>query len=56
MQQMHLTEDDTDESAARALALLAGIDLRHGPGAPYLHSDEQVSGRLDELRARRATS
>ncbi|MEU8513716.1 hypothetical protein AB0C76_19300 [Kitasatospora sp. NPDC048722] len=56
VQQMHLTEDDTDELAAWALDLLAGIDLRHGPGAPYLHDDEQVSGWLDEFRARRATS
>ncbi|MQS14368.1 hypothetical protein F7Q99_19390 [Streptomyces kaniharaensis] len=37
-----------------ALGLLAGIDLRHGPGADYLHDDAQVRAWLHELRARRA--
>ncbi|MEV7021285.1 hypothetical protein [Kitasatospora sp. NPDC093558] len=55
MQQLQL-DNDIDELTDWALDLLAGIDLRHGPGAPYLHDDAQISGWLDELRARRATS
>jgi hypothetical protein len=39
-----------------ALTLLCGIDLRHGPGEPYLHDDQQVSGWLDEFRDRCANS
>ncbi|WP_236242688.1 hypothetical protein [Streptomyces sp. CC228A] len=37
-----------------ALGLLHGIDLRSGPGEPYLHDDAQVRGWLEELRRRRA--
>ncbi|MEO3826211.1 hypothetical protein [Actinomadura sp. B10D3] len=36
-----------------ALDLLYGIDLRAGPGGPYLHDDEQVQGWSEELRRRR---
>ncbi|MBV6697607.1 hypothetical protein KV557_10760 [Kitasatospora aureofaciens] len=66
-----LSRDDADRWACRrlvddrlewgelegwALDLLAGIDLRPGPTAGYLHDDEQVRGWLHELRARRAAS
>ncbi|MDT9684555.1 hypothetical protein RND61_21210 [Streptomyces sp. TRM76323] len=43
-----------DEPSWWALGLLHGIDLRPGPGEPYLHDDEQVRGWLEELRRRRA--
>lgn len=49
--------DDTlvwDELSWWALRLLHGIDVRSGPGEPYLHDDEQVRGWLEELRWRRA--
>lgn len=36
-----------------ALVLLCGIDLRHGPGGDFLHSDEQLWKWLEELRHRR---
>jgi 2-phosphosulfolactate phosphatase len=64
-----LSRDEADRWAARwwlddtlrwgepegwALALLCGIDLRHGPGADYLHDDQQVREWLGELRERRA--
>ncbi|WP_326566212.1 hypothetical protein VSH64_30585 [Amycolatopsis rhabdoformis] len=38
-----------------ALDLLFGIDLRPGPGEPYLHDDSQVQDWLVELRTRRAS-
>lgn len=44
-----------DEHVWWALTLLCGIDLRHGPGEPYLHDDEQVAGWLDEFRRRYAS-
>ncbi|XVQ09347.1 hypothetical protein ACQP1W_43585 [Spirillospora sp. CA-255316] len=37
-----------------ALGLLHGIDLRPGPGEPYLHDDDQVRGWFEEFRRRRA--
>ncbi|MFE1319784.1 hypothetical protein [Kitasatospora phosalacinea] len=42
-----------DETSRWALELLAGIDLRHGPGEPYLHDEEQVGEWLAEYRRRR---
>ncbi|GAB3816563.1 hypothetical protein GCM10027605_65810 [Micromonospora zhanjiangensis] len=39
---------DIDEAVWWALGKLAGIDLRHGPGEPYLHDDAQVLGWLAE--------
>ncbi|WP_432844773.1 hypothetical protein ACQPXB_26230 [Amycolatopsis sp. CA-161197] len=50
-----LTDDalSWDELSLWALGLLYGIDLRDGPGGAYLHDDEQVQGRLTELRSRR---
>ncbi|SEF27598.1 hypothetical protein SAMN05421837_103951 [Amycolatopsis pretoriensis] len=36
-----------------ALDLPGGIDLTHGPGAGYLHSEEQIRRWRDEVRARR---
>ncbi|MET7369469.1 hypothetical protein ABZS61_27135 [Streptomyces sp. NPDC005566] len=36
-----------------ALRLLYGIDLRLGPGEPYLADDERVAGWHTELRRRR---
>ncbi|MEV5885963.1 hypothetical protein AB0L74_25135 [Streptomyces sp. NPDC052020] len=44
-----------DELSWWALGLLYGIDLRPGPGEPYLHDDEQVRQWLEELRRRRVT-
>ncbi|MGP3991252.1 hypothetical protein [Streptomyces sp. 3N207] len=49
--------DDTlnwDELSWWGLGLLHGIDLRPGPEDPYLHSDDQVHGWLEEFRQRRA--
>lgn len=37
-----------------ALDLLAGVDLRHGPTADYLHGDDQLRAWLREFRQRRA--
>ncbi|MFD0854119.1 hypothetical protein ACFQ07_17920 [Actinomadura adrarensis] len=45
---------DWDETSLWALRLLCGIDLRRGPGEPYLHDGEQVREWLDELRRRRS--
>ncbi|WP_327256617.1 hypothetical protein [Streptomyces sp. NBC_01244] len=45
---------ECDELSWWALTLLYGIDLRHGPGEPYLHDDEQVRDWLEEFRRRRA--
>ncbi|MFB7950321.1 hypothetical protein ACFC6L_36065 [Kitasatospora phosalacinea] len=42
-----------DEPSRWALELLFGIDLRHGPGEPYLHDEEQVGEWLAEYRRRR---
>ncbi|MEU6238748.1 hypothetical protein [Kitasatospora sp. NPDC047058] len=47
-------ELEWDEPSLWALGLLYGIDLRPGPGEPYLHDDEQVREWLAELRRRRA--
>ncbi|OII65838.1 hypothetical protein BJP40_15460 [Streptomyces sp. CC53] len=44
----------TDELSRWALGLLHGIDLRPGPGEPYLHDDAQVRAWHEELRRRRA--
>ncbi|MGW5723960.1 hypothetical protein ACWEVP_47885 [Amycolatopsis sp. NPDC003865] len=44
---------DLDEDQLWALDYLAGIDLTHGPGAKFLHSEEQIRGWRDEVRARR---
>jgi hypothetical protein len=44
---------DLDEDQLWALELLAGIDLTHGPGAGFLHDEEQIRGWRDEVRARR---
>ncbi|QKW23238.1 hypothetical protein HUT16_32850 [Kitasatospora sp. NA04385] len=44
---------ERDETSWWALDLLHGIDLRHGPGEPYLHDEEQVRGWLAEYRRRR---
>ncbi|BAJ32669.1 MULTISPECIES: hypothetical protein [Kitasatospora] len=52
-----LLRDDArewDEVSVWALDLLHGIDLRPGPGEPYLHDAEQVRGWLAEYRHRRA--
>ncbi|GGM26518.1 hypothetical protein GCM10011608_09090 [Micromonospora sonchi] len=43
---------EVDETIWWALGMLSGIDLRHGPGEPYLHDDEQVRGWLAEFRVR----
>ncbi|RKE22973.1 hypothetical protein [Streptomyces sp. TLI_171] len=43
-----------DEASWRALQQLHGIDLRHGPGEPYLHDAEQVREWAAQLRQRRA--
>nr|BFD91410.1 hypothetical protein KitaXyl93_27700 [Kitasatospora sp. Xyl93] len=42
-----------DEVSLWALDLLHGIDLRAGPGGPYLHDEGQVREWLAELRRRR---
>jgi len=42
----------TDEHVWWGLTKLNGIDLRHGPNAPYLHDDEQVADWLAEFRTR----
>ncbi|KIQ65509.1 hypothetical protein TR51_16710 [Kitasatospora griseola] len=50
--------DDTlrwDEVSWWALGLLHGIDLRSGPGEPYLHDDEQVGEWAAELAERGVT-
>ena len=40
-----------DRAVWRALTLLGGVDLRHGPDEPYLYDDEQIEGwRSDVLR------
>ncbi|WP_106970450.1 hypothetical protein [Kitasatospora phosalacinea] len=44
---------ERDETSRWALELLHGIDLRHGPGEPYLHDEQQVRGRPAEYRRRR---
>jgi len=60
------TRDEVDRWAARWVAAddsnvdddvvwwglmqLFGIDMRHGPGEPYLHDTEQISEWLDEFR------
>ncbi|NYH44746.1 hypothetical protein HNR22_004473 [Micromonospora jinlongensis] len=44
---------EVDEAVRWALGILAGIDLRHGQGEPYLHDDTQVLGWLAEFRERR---
>ncbi|MFD8751486.1 hypothetical protein ACFV0O_10990 [Kitasatospora sp. NPDC059577] len=43
-----------DEPSLRALSRLYGIDLRSGPGEPYLHDEAQVREWLAEFRRRRA--
>ncbi|GLW74084.1 hypothetical protein Kpho02_63820 [Kitasatospora phosalacinea] len=43
-----------DETSLWALNLLFGIDLRHGPGRPHLHDEQQVGEWLAEYRRRRA--
>ncbi|BCJ58790.1 hypothetical protein Jiend_22120 [Micromonospora endophytica] len=47
-----LEHAEVDEPIWWALGVLSGIDLRDGPGEPYLHDDEQVRGWLAEFRAR----
>ena len=47
---------DLDEDRLWALDKLTGIDLTSGPGTGYLHSEEQIRGRRDEVRARRRQS
>ncbi|MEU0156109.1 hypothetical protein [Micromonospora fulviviridis] len=47
---------EVDEVVWRALGILAGIDLRHGPGEPHLHDGAQVRGWLTEFRKRCATA
>lgn len=44
---------DLDADQLWALDLLGGIDLTHGPGAGFLHSEDQIRGWRDEVRARR---
>ena len=44
-----------DEHVWWALTLLCGIELRHGPGASYLHDDEQVAEWLQGFRRRCAS-
>ncbi|GAA1806571.1 hypothetical protein HC028_02760 [Planosporangium flavigriseum] len=53
-QQMWDLEDvDVDDEAVWwGLDMLCGIDLEHGPDGPYLYSDEQIRGWLEEFRAR----
>ncbi|MFI9787444.1 hypothetical protein ACIHEI_28650 [Kitasatospora sp. NPDC051984] len=43
-----------DEASWWGLNKLFGIDLRSGPGEPYLHDDEQVRGWAVELVERGA--
>jgi hypothetical protein len=43
--------DVTDEGVWTALTCLFGVDLRHGPGLPYLHTDDQIAEWLAEFRA-----
>ncbi|MEV7772589.1 hypothetical protein [Kitasatospora sp. NPDC086791] len=45
---------DWDDPSLRALGRLYGIDLRAGPGEPYLHDEAQVREWLAEFRRRRA--
>jgi len=40
-----------DGAVWKALRLLGGIDLRHGPGEAYLHSPEQVAEWLADLES-----
>jgi hypothetical protein len=42
--------DITDVAVRTAIERLHGIDLRHGPNLPYLHSDEQVADWLADFR------
>ncbi|MFJ5230854.1 hypothetical protein ACIQBJ_13285 [Kitasatospora sp. NPDC088391] len=42
------------ERESWALMKLLGIDLRHGPDGPYLHSEEQVREWVAEFRRRGA--
>jgi len=60
------TRDEVDRWAARwvgaddpgveddvvwdGLMLLCGIDMRHGPGEPYLHDCQQISDWLSDFR------
>lgn len=44
---------DLDADQLWALGLLGGIDLTHGPGAGFVHSEDQIRGWRDEVRARR---
>ncbi|WP_175441294.1 hypothetical protein [Micromonospora humi] len=48
-----LEDVEVGETLWWALGILAGIDLRHGQGEPYLHDDVQVLGWLAEFRERR---
>jgi hypothetical protein len=49
---LDLEDVDVDETVWWGLDILCGIDIRPGPGAPYLHDDEQIRGWLSEFRAR----
>ncbi|KJK53115.1 hypothetical protein UK23_01855 [Lentzea aerocolonigenes] len=40
----------TDVAVRTAIERLHGVDLRHGPNLPYLHSDEQVTDWLTDFR------
>jgi hypothetical protein len=42
--------DVTDEGVWTALDRLFGVDLRHGAGLPYLHTDEQIAEWLADFR------
>ncbi|MBB4935575.1 hypothetical protein F4561_006469 [Lipingzhangella halophila] len=44
------TQDPNDPAVWKALDQLYGIDLRHGPEQPFLHSRAQVFQWLDQLR------
>ncbi|WP_372663146.1 hypothetical protein [Amycolatopsis kentuckyensis] len=44
---------DLDADQLWALDLLGGVDLPDGPGAGFLHSEDQIRGWRDEVRARR---
>lgn len=45
-----------DAAIWKALTRMYGCDLRHGPGAAYLHSDEQIREWMLELKSGVASS
>ena len=41
-----------DDAVWWGLSKLAGIDLRHGEGMPYLHDEDQIAEWLDDFKGR----